>query len=130
MAKIQAEAKDWHWALALSPAGGRQILRRVLSSPIYVKLDDHGRWHYRCTGHLGNLLRGWFAIVQVSEADVDAANAAAEAEVQADQGVTDVTTVGEPCGTRTRDSLLKEATPSVLSTPQTTQTRNNNGEHE
>ena len=68
---------------------------------------EPGRWHFRCTGHLGQLLRGWFATVQVSEADVDAANAAAQAEGRLDQAAADVTEGCEPCGTRTRDSLLK-----------------------
>ena len=83
------------------------MLRRVLASPSYVKLDEHGRWHYRCTGHLGKLLRGWFTTAEVSDADVEAANAAAEAEVQVSQGVADLNEGCEPCGTRTRDSLLK-----------------------
>ena len=35
--KIQAEGKSWRGPMALSPAAGRQILRRGLASPIFVK---------------------------------------------------------------------------------------------
>jgi hypothetical protein len=59
-AKLKEQAKDWNGAFAISPAAGRQILRRVLSSPIYVAKAESGGWRYRFTGHLGNLIRGGF----------------------------------------------------------------------
>src|SRR5262249_2829600 len=105
-AKLREQAQDWNGAFAISPAAGRQILRKVLSSPIYIKKTSQG-WSYRFTGHLGNLIRGGFETwlldeELVFEPAVDEPADTAEEQTEFNSGC-------EPSGTRTRDSLLKSA---------------------
>jgi hypothetical protein len=77
-AKVRAEITDWTKALKLTPAAGRHVLRRVLTTPIFVQQEPDGGWTYRLTGSFAGMLRT-VAGVQVPAAELDALTAALEA---------------------------------------------------
>ena len=111
-AKLRAELADWSGALKLTPTAGRQILRRVLTSPIYVTQEADKGWTYTLAGSFSGMLRK-VTDVQVPADEVDWMTAlademnAAAAGPQEDQQLAAFNRGCEPSGTRTRDSLLK-----------------------
>src|SRR5262249_43526508 len=113
-AKLRKTAKDWEAALTLSPTAGRQVLRQVLTSPIFIRQAGPRFWKFRCTGTLGKLLGGGFGeyTVPVEEEPNEPGDCEEGAE---GQHVTEFNGVGEPSGTRTRDSLLKRQVLYLLS---------------
>jgi len=63
--------------LAAAPAGGRQILRMVLTGPISVTKQEDG-WAFEGQGSYGSVLKGAFYDIRVPAAEVDAWNVLAD----------------------------------------------------
>ena len=106
-AKIKDKAKDWQGALTLSPAAGRQVLRRVLTSPIFIRQTGERSWKFRYTGTLGKLFSGGFAEWRLPPEESLIIEDVPNDEVTEYQDVAECNGGCEPSGTRTRDSLLK-----------------------
>jgi hypothetical protein len=82
-ADLRAVLDDWHAMLREDTGLGRRTLRDVLRSPIFVEREADGTWSFRLIGSFRGVIKRVYGI-QVADADIEAMNAALEAELGAD----------------------------------------------
>jgi hypothetical protein len=76
--RLKAELTSWRKALEGMGAGGRRVLRSLLTGPVLVQREQDGSWAFEGHGSMGEVIKGWLGIhVPVEELEaLEAENAA------------------------------------------------------